>query len=289
MESKASNFARWLAALKENVLPVGAATAFIVAIVLACLGNVPAAALVAAMFLVSTLFIYLPRIEYIKAFSVEARLTRTLDDAENLLKRLKSLVSSTSKQAIIQIAWMNRMGSLSYAEKAISIAEIDKLMQASAFDPDEVLEVKRPFLSMVGTDLYGIFKRVLDLRIKEAANLIRLEQAAIFPGNVDPSSPEFARWNALKQEINELQEQNASASAMKIHPREYATWLVAQIPASPRLDGDRAKLRELADRIIEIFNGCLKAGTISPEAIHLIEEEADYKRQEEFYKTVFPI
>jgi hypothetical protein len=67
------------------------------------------AATLGAIFLVGALIVFIPQLEVLKAWGIEARLTKTLDRAEEIIGRLRRLSAISAKATYMQMTWGNRM------------------------------------------------------------------------------------------------------------------------------------------------------------------------------------
>jgi hypothetical protein len=119
------------------------------------------AATLGAIFLVGALIVFIPQLEVLKAWGIEARLTKTLDRAEEIIGRLRRLSAISAKATYMQMTWGNRMAAPPAAEKQAILDEIDQQLADLNVSPEERSAITRPFVQMIGFDLYLIFNQVL--------------------------------------------------------------------------------------------------------------------------------
>jgi hypothetical protein len=84
---------------EDKRVSAGAILCFGLTIVLTIADRVPAATLMAGLFIVMVLLNYLPHMESFKAFSVESKMRAKLSDAEDILARLKAAARSATADA----------------------------------------------------------------------------------------------------------------------------------------------------------------------------------------------
>jgi hypothetical protein len=82
-------WAKLLAWLKAHPLRTTAGVLLVIAVILALFDRVAAGTLVAALFVVVTLFDFLPQMDSFAAFGIKAQWRKKLDEAEQILEQLK--------------------------------------------------------------------------------------------------------------------------------------------------------------------------------------------------------
>jgi hypothetical protein len=116
----------------------------------------------ATIFFLSTLLFYLPQLETLKALGIDVRLRNTLDRAEEIIGRLKTLAQANAKVTYMTIAWGNRLGSPSAADKQRVLDETDAQLQALKVDEVERKAIAKPLVDLIGVDLYTAYAHVMD-------------------------------------------------------------------------------------------------------------------------------
>src|SRR5262245_48985284 len=84
---------------------------------------------IGAIFLVSALVFYLPHLEVLKAWGVEARLRQSLDRAEEIIERLRRLSTLSARVTYLTMAWSNRWGEPSARVRMALLDDIDKQLE----------------------------------------------------------------------------------------------------------------------------------------------------------------
>jgi hypothetical protein len=118
------------------------------------------AGVLGTIFLVSALVLFIPRLEVLKAWGVEARLRESLDRAEEIIARIRRLSTLSARVTYLTMAWSNRWGEPSARERMALLDDIDKQLQEMNVTPQERKAIVRPLIGMVGVDLYNIYVQV---------------------------------------------------------------------------------------------------------------------------------
>src|SRR5262249_8568968 len=90
-----------------------------------------------SIFLVAALILYIPNLEVLKAWGVEARLRQSLDRAEEIIDRLRRLSTLSARVTYLTMAWSNRWGEPSGREKMSLLDDIDKQLEGRDVTPEE--------------------------------------------------------------------------------------------------------------------------------------------------------
>jgi len=123
--------------------------------------NVTAGTL-AGIFLLATLLFYLPRLETLSALGIEVRLRNTLDRAEEIIDRMKTLAEANAKVTYMTVAWGNRLGSPSAIDKQKLLDQTDEQLRALKVDEAVRKTIAKPLIALIGVDLYQTYSQVMD-------------------------------------------------------------------------------------------------------------------------------
>ena len=74
--------------------------------------RIPSAGFLTGLGLLCTLILFIPRLEVLKAFGIEAKLRRTYTEAVATLATVKRVAEISARASYLTIAWGNRMGAL---------------------------------------------------------------------------------------------------------------------------------------------------------------------------------
>jgi len=114
-----------------------------------------------AIFVVCALFVFIPRLEYLKVWAVEARLTQTLDRAEETIAKIKELSASSARANYMLMAWGNRLATARAKERQAVMDQIDKQLSDLEIASDQRARIAGPFVRMIGFDWHTWFSRML--------------------------------------------------------------------------------------------------------------------------------
>lgn len=110
------------------------------------------AATLAGVFLVTSLIVFIPQLEVLKAWGIEARLSKTLDRAEEIIGRLRALSAVSAQSTYMQMAWGNRMGTPSAKDKQAILDEVDRQLVDLGVPEEERSKIHKPYVQMIGFD-----------------------------------------------------------------------------------------------------------------------------------------
>ncbi len=115
-----------------------------------------------SIFLVCAFIVFIPQLEVLKAWGVEAKLRQSLDRAEEIIGRLRRLSEISAKAIYTTMAWENRMGSPSAKTKQQILDDVDKQLASLDVTAEERAEIVRPYIQFIELDYFNIFTRVID-------------------------------------------------------------------------------------------------------------------------------
>jgi hypothetical protein len=194
------------------------------------------------IFLVSALVFYLPHLEVLKAWGVEARLRQSLDRAEEIIERLRRLSTLSARVTYLTMAWSNRLGEPPARERMSLLDDIDKQLEEMNVAPAERKAIIRPLIRMIGADLYDIYVQVLDRYMNLRKN--------------KTSEQIWTEWRQRavgKGPYHDLEGYDFASELEKASP---LTWLEPQHHSA----ADKFKAE-----LIELFVGCERKGGYTPQ------------------------
>jgi hypothetical protein len=225
--------------------------------------RVSSALLLAGIFVACALLMYLPQLETFKAFGVEAKLQQKLDRAEEILGKMRQLSIASAKAAYLNLAWSNRLGGIEPRDKQKTLDAINAQLRTVGISDDEWREIVRPYIELIGYDLYFVFYNAARSAVshyaqtsqsdgrKTQAETLKLVQewdAKWTPTGLDALTPFLSdgqRFTAyMKQEI----------SPSFIEPAAYD------------------KLVKLADTIGALYEECRERGGYTDKALLYLQE-----------------
>jgi len=114
------------------------------------------------IFLLATLLFYLPRLETLSALGISVKLQSTLNQAEEIIERLKKLAEVNAKVTYMTIAWGNRLGSPKAVDKQRILDEMDAQLSALKVGDAERRQITKPLVALIGVDLYAAYSQVME-------------------------------------------------------------------------------------------------------------------------------
>jgi hypothetical protein len=120
------------------------------------------AGILGALAVACTFLVFFPRLEVFKAFGVEARLSQTLDRAQEILQELQRLSIISARTSYMTVSWGNRMGTPAAKEKQAVLDEVDSQLAALKVSREERTALQRPYVQLIGFDFYLLFTRLFD-------------------------------------------------------------------------------------------------------------------------------
>jgi hypothetical protein len=253
-------FARW-------IFGIAAAASFALAIFLLLWRSDSAGAAVASgLFLVSALLIFLPDIEVLKAFGIEAKLRAKLSEADEILQKLRRLGAVNAKMAYQQLGWGNRIGGARSIEKQRLADEVDQVLRDLGGAPEELSSMKRDYLRFAVFDLSQLFNSIVDMRVDKIQKMIRNEIKSLEGGE----SEGIAR---LRDEISEIEKKNTEMRLKRFDARavgSFSEHSQLRLSVSPRLSND-SSLQNFAGRVQRLMDEIIASQRVTDAAAELID------------------
>jgi hypothetical protein len=239
------------------LLAVAAAACLGLAIFFAWQDKLKAATLLSALFVICTVLAYFPRLDSIKAFTlVDVKLKRGLDQAEEILTKIRKASVASARVAYMGTAWGGRWGGMSERDKQELLDSVNEQLQAVGIKDEEREEIVRPHVEFIGYDLYNIFynsvRGVLQHYRTNTIEADRLQLISEWEGKWRPSGLESLRpylRNGLKL-----------TAYMKEH--------LSQSFLDP---SDYEKLGKLAEKIGTIFDGCWRRSGYTEDSLNFFD------------------
>ena len=215
------------------------------------------AAFLGALFVACTFMVFLPKLEVFKAWGVEARLTKTLDRADEILAKLRRLSLISAKASYMNAAWSNRMGSPSTKDKQAILDEVDQQLSDLNVSKAERDTITEPFVQMIGFDLYQTFAKVIQgyaapkfsaLNARATASQKPEDQQA-----VTDHSTRISAWTKRAQNpdlFSRLKTYSFQDELNREMPNE-TEWLSAS---------ERKVAEKFKKQVLDLFEGCRKKG-----------------------------
>ena len=252
MNSRIENVIDWIRSVLAIFFAVIAVIGLSGAIYQVWLDRTTQASILATIALVTTLLFYLPHLELLKAFGVEARMKKSIGAAEEIIGRLRRQAETAARATYLLIAHGNRYGGITPKDKQQIIDDFDEVLISNNVSKDEIDKLKGPYLALIGYDLKSIFERVM----KDYVQSTQLDGAA------------KQKWLSASQSAGWLQlDQIKLMDGKKLRAA-----LIGSIPALIAEQVDHDRFVQLAGKIGQLFTACLKRGGYTDETIEMLEK-----------------
>jgi hypothetical protein len=228
---------------------------------------------VAATFAVAFLFLrHLPIIESFKAFNMEAKFAKRVDESEKILSYIRSAAEVSSKLLYMQLGYLNRMASITWGRKRELMGQLDANLQQLGVDGQFIQDAKRPVLNFATWDLYSVFRGSADALLAKKRDKITRRQKEIQSGG--PIRADDPEWNELHQRRQELilprDDFEDMAGPTKL---ENVGELIEQVlKGNFWTEDDLTILRLVGSEVEKLAQACWAQGTVTPEAEAYIEQ-----------------
>jgi hypothetical protein len=243
----------------KNILAVFFACTAVVTlsrgVYLICFGQSAAVGPLLVVSLVATLLFYFPQLELLKAFGVEAKVKKSIDDAKEVIKILRKQAESAAKATYALVAYSNRYEGLTPQGKQQIIDDTDDVLESLGTSKEDVRNLKGPYLASVGYDLKDVFESILKSYIQ--CSELDIEGRKKWLSDLDDGG-----WLQLER-IKEMKGQQLGAA------------LVRSIPTMITESESRSQFEQLGRKLGQIFADCLNRGGYTEESLAFLEKGRD--------------
>ena len=226
---------------------------------------------------------YVPFVSEISGFGVTAKLQREVRQAEQLLEEMRAFALAFAKSTFHNMAWMNRMGEPSLEAIQEQVNSLDKLLSGLKVPDHEREQAKKPFLMMVGFDIYLVLNNLVASLLRRYQNEVQQRIQAHTAGkSISAGDSIYESLLAEKRKYD--------LSAFKIRPDEF--YRIERLPDELRTflsqrgisQDEIQKVVSEATSAMEIFQRCIEAGNRTKEAQEYLEK---YRTSDLLFKEVF--
>ncbi len=254
------------------LLSIAASICLVLAVCLSLQENLKGAVLLSSLFFLCVMLAYFPQLERVKAFTVDVKLRKSIDHAEEVLEHLKKLSVVSAKVSYMILAWQNRWGGASVKDKQAMLDDINHLLSELNISSSEKDEITRPYVHLIGFDLYHIFNGIIEKYALWKKNNLKL------PDKMQSFSNEIDKWRKDCQ----------ITSSSTFDP--YSA-LRREIPTTLLDNHEQDLANRFRQYVIVMYDDCKKKGGLTDKAIELIDncndaENSDRKMREIFNTTL---
>lgn len=253
------------------LLSVAAAISFISAVWLAWTNKVAAAALLGGLFLLCVVLAYFPQLDSITAFSIDVKLRKSLDRAEDILAKIKNISVLNAKATYINVAWSNRLGGMAIEDKQKLLDAVDEQLRAVGVDDGEIKSLRGPYVELIGYDLYMVFWQSARELLRHHLN--------------DPTPAEGGR------RLSEWEARSRPTGIDAIRPSlsdapKFRELMRKQVPDNLPIPQEKEKLLSLLEKIVTAYSGCVERGGYTEAAMQILNRYNDISEPDRYYTAV---
>ena len=273
--------------IREILLYVAAAFAMLsfACAVYQAMNKEPASAgILAAIAIVCTLLVFFPQLEMIKAFGIEARLSKTLDRAEEILGKLQRLSTISARTSYMAMAWGNRMGSPSAKDKQAVLDEVDQQLADLKVSTEERDALKRPYVQLIGFDFFMLFTRVFD-RYASWKNDELLRQL-----NANHNEETKKAFESFSQKRDEWRRTALGDGLFgRLTSYKFAEEIQRVMPTGWLDERERKAAESFSTQMVRMFEECKKKGGYTLEAADFYDRYHDLGGYDAKIKDLFGV
>jgi hypothetical protein len=229
------------------------------------------ASALATLSLVCALLVYIPQIEVLKALSVEVRMRQTLSDAERIIERLRQTAQALAEVSYFNAAYGSRLSNPSAQKKQAILTRVNEQLRGLGVPAQEIKGLAKDYLLFLEYDLGWHFRYIVRHRVRA-----RLNEGLASGQNNQP----FIQPRVAYQTESE-------PFKLGSEPSDLRPLLESQIPKDLLPPEDIQKLRELAEKNASVFQPCIEAGAVTPEAAAFIDAAVEDNDGRKAYKNIF--
>jgi hypothetical protein len=236
--------------------------------------------------LVCVMIVFIPQLEALKAFGVEAKLRETYKEAVATLASVRRLAEISARASYLVIAWGNRLDGPSAKERQAVLDQIEDQLTELKVAPQQRTDIQRPFLKMVKLDFYFLFSGVLMqyaklLNDQLVSNVHTAQDASVASRAVMHHSELITAWQKRTYNENpaaDLEHQSLEGFLDGYMPKT-GEWLN---------DNDLKALEKFKAEVVRLNADCEKKGGYTAEAAefydrygrdHTIDKATELRRE----------
>jgi hypothetical protein len=115
------------------------------------------ATILSAIFIDSSIMLYLPQINTFKAFGIEASIRENLNESYQILEKIRSVAIASSKALSASIAWEGRFGWMPFEEKNRLLDGLNKALKSIDVPESDIKDFSKSNTELIGYDLFVFF------------------------------------------------------------------------------------------------------------------------------------
>ncbi|GAA0018537.1 hypothetical protein [Bradyrhizobium diazoefficiens] len=272
---------KFIDALPPYLLAIGALVCFGMALWFFWQESLKTAGALSALFFLCVVLAYLPQAESINAFAVNVRLKKNVDLAKDAISQLRELAKVNARVGYTTLAWGNRMGTPSAADKKALVDQMEQQLEALNVSKQDRKEIARPLVRLIGLDLYYSFLQTMEryVHVREKDYTDQMRQHPEDQATKEAYQKHIFAVNDWRTQLDhpydDVDGYNLKSSLRRALP---TPWVNQQ---------DAEAARKLADQIQTLFDDCAKQGGYTADAAKFIDRYGDTKGFNDQLKETF--
>ncbi len=275
-----------LAGFERLVLWIGCVVSAAICLTLTYQDRVAAATVAGGLTAILLVFLYLPLMDSFEVFGLKAKLRERLAEAEELMRLLRQSAMTTSKLSLHQLAYANRMASMSWDVKKQFVKEVEETLAPHQVPSHELIAMKEPLLRFLTRDLLAIAFQIVSTRVARRRQALDAEIAQIFPGAIDPNDERFIALNerraALVEPVDRLGDLLLTPELKQ--PRKI---MFDMLEHSGLPDEDKQSMGRFLDEVSALGEEIWSTHNLTNGALKYLNEYPEYNGWQRRYEIVF--
>jgi hypothetical protein len=227
--------------------------------------------------------VFLPSLNFISAFGIEAHLTQTLNQAQDIIDRLHKMAAINARATYMTMAWGNRIGAPSAMDKQAILDDVDHELVDLKVTPQERSEITRPYVQLISVDFYGLFVQTFDRyaywKLNQDTNRFHADASEDNRRALQILSDQISAWRSVAfgdYTYSKIQGARLGDELTRATP----TWL----------DANEMKQAQIfRSQLATLFEGCQDKGGYTPEAAEFYDKYHDIGGEDLKIKELFGI
>ena len=238
------------------------------------------ATVLGGIFLVCVLVVFLPKLEVLEAWGVKAHLVRTVNEADEIVAKLRQLAITNAKAVYMNVGWGNRMGSPSAKDKQAMLDEVDAQLRDLRVSAEERKALTSTYVRLIGFDLYTTYVRTLG-RYWQFKQQAMQQQYGKEPTNEELRA-ELERWRTGLQQWKPNYQMFERLEAMSFDDE-----INRVTPSGWLSEREQRAVNSYRDEMLRIFKGITDKGGYTTEAAAYYDTYHDLAGEDKKIKELF--
>ncbi|WP_316226786.1 hypothetical protein [Bradyrhizobium sp. SZCCHNS3052] len=262
---------------------IGCAGALLlIAVGLALIDRVAAGSLVAGLFIVVSLFHYMPQMESFKAYGVEAKWREKISEADEILRKLRQSTIASAKLTYLILGWGSRVGGAPPEQVRAVADQVDAALLNLDIEADSIRALKDDYLFFTIYDLFQVYDGIVQLKIDKALTACQARLNSMIGDDLSEARA------LLTEEMTALREKQKPIDLLQalrnVEPRHLC---LMRLPTVGLSESDTSVLRNFATQISTEMDLCRNEGRVTDRALQLLAHYRSTDGRQALYNELF--